>query len=132
MKFSRSVDHALVALLELANHRSEAPLSASAIASRTGMPEHYLKQIMHLLKDAGLVTTARGVRGGCRLAKPIGRISLQEVGDAIEGRYEPAPLPTQALTAASQRLIDETLADVAANTRRRLSDFTLDSLKLSK
>src|SRR5690606_30263140 len=109
MKISMTVGYAVAALLQLANHRVDSPLSTSAMASATDMPERYLLQIMKTLKDAGLVVAIRGVQGGYRLAKPIGRISLGEVYEAIEGPFIPPQLPTDGLTAASQRLIENTL-----------------------
>ena len=132
MKISTTVGYAVAALLQLANHRSDAPLSTSAIASGTDMPERYLLQIMKTLKDAGLVVATRGVQGGYKLAKPIGHISLQDVCAAIDGGYAPKELATQALTAPSQRLVANMLADIADDKQRRLSGFTLDALKLSK
>lgn len=131
MKISTTVGYAIAALVQLANHRSDSPLSTATIASRTEMPERYLLQVMKTLKDGGLVVATRGVQGGYRLAKPIGRISLQEVCEAIDG---PAPveLNIDGLTAASQRLIDHTLTDISDDERRHLSGFTLDLLKMSK
>ena len=131
MKISMTVGYAVAALLQLANHRSDAPLPTSAIASGTDMPERYLLQIMKTLKDAGLVTSLRGVQGGYRLAKPIGRISLQDVCDAIDGPTA-KELKINGLTAISQRIIENVIADVGDDARRRLSAFTLDNLKLSK
>jgi len=132
MQISTTVGYAVAALLQLANHRSDAPLPTSAIASGTDMPERYLLQIMKTVKDAGLVVATRGVQGGYRLAKPIGQISLQAVCEAIDGRYSPEELATNGLTAASQRLLANMLADIANDERRRLSAFKLDALKLSK
>jgi len=127
----RTVGYAIAALVQLANHRSDTPLPTSAIASGTEMPERYLLQIMKMLKDAGLVTSLRGVQGGYKLAKPIGRISLREVCEAIDG---PPVVKSNidGLTAVSQRLIEHALTDVADAERRRLSAFTLEALKLSK
>jgi len=132
MKISTTVGYAIAALLQLANHRIDSPLSTSSIASSTDMPERYLLQIMKTLKDAGLVVAMRGVKGGYRLAKPIGRISLQDVCDAIDGPHMPEQMAIQMLNAASQRVITNALADIADDERRHLSGFTLDALKLGK
>ena len=132
MKISTTVGYAIAALLDLARHRSDAPLPTSAIASGTDMPERYLLQIMKKLKDADLVSSLRGVQGGYRLAKPIEQISLQDVCEAIGGPQEPEELTIQTLTSVSQRLVANMLADIADDERRHLSAFTLGSLKLSK
>ena len=132
MKISLTVGYAIAALLRIADHRSDSPLSTAAMASGTEMPERYLMQIMKTLKDAGLVDAIRGVKGGYKLAKPISHISLQNVCEAIDGAYMPEQMAIQALTAASQRVIANVLADIADDERRHLSAFTLDALKLSK
>ena len=132
MKISMTVGYAVTALLQLANHRFNSPLATSAIASSTEMPERYLLQIMKALKDAGLVVAMRGVKGGYKLAKPIDRISLQDVCEAIDGPHMPEQLAIQSLTAASQRVITNALADITDDQRRHLSAFTLDALKLTR
>jgi Rrf2 family iron-sulfur cluster assembly transcriptional regulator len=132
MKISTTVGYAVAALLQLANHRSDSPLSTAMIASDTGMPERYLLQIMKTLKDAGLVAATRGVKGGYKLAKPISQISLQHVCAAIDGPHMPEELAIQALTAASQRVLINLFSDIADDERRHLGGFTLDALKSRK
>jgi Rrf2 family protein len=119
--------YAITALVRL-GHSPDALLSTSAIASGGGMPERYLLQVMKRLRDAGLVTSTRGIKGGYRLARPLSRISLQDVFDAID-RQVTEGLPTQGLTVASQRALANVLSDIAEDERRRLGAFTLDSLK---
>ena len=131
MKISTTVGYAIAALVQLANHRSDAPLSTAKIASGTDMPERYLLQIMKTLKDAGLVASLRGVQGGYKLAKPIGRISLQDVCEAIDGPTS-REVNINGLTGVSQRIVENAIADVGDDARRHLSAFTLDNLKLRK
>jgi Rrf2 family protein len=132
MKISTTVGYAIAALLQLANHRSDSPLSTAMIASGTEMPERYLLQIMKTLKDAGLVAATRGVKGGYRLAKPISQISVQNVCEAIDGPRMAEDLATQALTASSQRVLANMFSDIADDERRHLGAFTLDALKSRK
>lgn len=132
VKISETVGYAIAALLQLANHKSDSPLSTSAIASSTDMPERHLLPVMKTLKDAGLVVAARGVQGGFKLAKPIGRISLQDVCEAIDGRCMPDETAIQALTTASQRVLASMFADITNDERRHFGAFTLDTLKLRK
>jgi Rrf2 family iron-sulfur cluster assembly transcriptional regulator len=58
-----TVGYAIAALVQLAGHRSDAPLSVKAMASGTDLPERYLLQIMKAMKDAGLVESTRGGKG---------------------------------------------------------------------
>jgi len=55
------------------------------IAESTGIPQPYLSKIMLRLARAGLVQSKRGFRGGFRLARPAGQISVLDVADALEG-----------------------------------------------
>lgn len=127
MRLSSTMGYAITALVRL-GHSPGSLLSTSDIASVAGLPERYLLQVMKRLRDAGLVTSTRGIKGGYRLAKPLSRISLQDVFDAID-RQVSEGLPTQGLTVASQRAIANVLAAIADDERRRLGALTLDSLK---
>lgn len=55
------------------------------IASRTGLPQPYLEQILLALKGAGLVRSKRGVGGGYVLARPPSQIRLSEIIAAVDG-----------------------------------------------
>ena len=128
MQLSSTMSYAIAALVRLGNP-SGSLLSTSDIASGAGLPERYLLQVMKALRDAGLVTSTRGIKGGYRLAKPLSRISLQDVFDAIDGRQPPDKLPTEGLTVASQRFVANVLTDIVDDERRRLGALTLDALK---
>ena len=58
---------------------------AEAIASRTGVPQPYLLKILHTLSEKGLVIARRGNRGGYRLARSPGEITLFDVLTAVDG-----------------------------------------------
>jgi Rrf2 family protein len=49
----------------------------------------FLEQVMQTLKEAGLVTSARGKFGGYRLAKPAQKISIGAVIRLIDGPLAP-------------------------------------------
>lgn len=56
------------------------------VALREGISEKYLGQLVLPLKNAGLLTSRRGARGGVALARPPATITVREVVEAIEGR----------------------------------------------
>lgn len=126
MRLSTTMGYAITALVRL-GHSPGSLLSTPDIASVAGLPERYLLQVMKRLRDAGLVTSTRGIKGGYRLAKPLSRISLQDVFDAID-RQVTEGLPTQGLTVASQKALANVLSDIEEDERRRLGAYTLDSL----
>ena len=85
MKFSTKGTYGLRAVVELATHYGEGPVSLSAGAAEQGISEAYLEQLMRSLKAAGLVSTTRGKSGGYLLSKAPQQISVLEVLRALEG-----------------------------------------------
>ncbi len=85
MGISRQTDYAARLVLHLASLAPHAQASIPEIASRRLLPEPFLRRIVRRLAAAGLVSTARGVGGGIRLARPAENITLLDVMRAIEG-----------------------------------------------
>ena len=56
------------------------------MAGALGVPRNYLSKILHQLTRAGILGSERGPRGGFRLARAAGRISLAEIIAAVEPR----------------------------------------------
>jgi len=50
-----------------------------------GVSADYLMQLFVKLRRAGLVKSVRGPKGGFRLARPAGRISVGDIVRAVEG-----------------------------------------------
>lgn len=70
----------------MALHVEEAPTqSVRDIATRTGLPQPYLEQILLALKGAGLVRSKRGVGGGYVLARDPIEMTLAEIVSAVDG-----------------------------------------------
>ncbi len=57
----------------------------SRLAERTSIPGNYLSKMLVVLRNVGLVRTARGQGGGYQLAKPADQIALIEVVKLFEG-----------------------------------------------
>ena len=85
MKFSTKGTYGLRAVVELAKHYGEGPVSLSAVAAEQGISEAYLEQLMRSLKNAELVKTVRGKTGGYALNKAPSELSVGEVLRALEG-----------------------------------------------
>lgn len=95
-----------------------------AVAQR--IPEKFLVQILHQLKSAGLVVSARGASGGYLLARDPEETTLDEVIEAMEGRPSARPAgerhhgerPTAAMIALSGvwREIDASVSDLLRAT----------------
>lgn len=85
---SCTADYALRAILLLARTGSDRPLRADEIADATGAPRNYLAKTLNALAKAGLLTSARGPRGGFALATPAHELTLAQVVDCFD---EPHP-----------------------------------------
>ncbi len=61
------------------------------VSRREEISVKYLGQIIIPLKNAGLVTSQRGSRGGYALGRPPEEITVRDVVEAIEGKIAVAP-----------------------------------------
>ena len=88
MKITTKGRYGLRALIDLAQYSEIEPVSINSIASRQGISERYLEQLMTLLKKAGIIKSIRGAGGGYVLAMDINDISVGDVLRALEGSIE--------------------------------------------
>lgn len=89
MKITTKGRYGLRALIDLAKYSEIEPVSINSIATRQGISERYLEQLMTLLKKAGIIKSIRGAGGGYVLAKDMSEISVGDVLRALEGSLEP-------------------------------------------
>lgn len=82
---TKRADYAIRAMIALARHDGESPLSARRIAAEMDIPARFLPQVMVDLTAAGLVHGTAGRNGGHRLARPAATIDLLTIVEAIEG-----------------------------------------------
>jgi len=79
-----SVEYGIHCLLWLAGAGGTA-LSSRDLAELQQISPSFLAKIFPKLEKAGIVEASEGVRGGYRLARPPGEISVLNIVDAIEG-----------------------------------------------
>ena len=77
-------EYALRAMIFLARHRDEWPISGPVIAQEAGIPRKYLSSVLADLVRAGLLDGTRGKSGGFRIKRPAKRIRLAEVVHPFE------------------------------------------------
>ena len=65
MAFTKTADHALRAVAELA--RNTEVVNSDDLSLRTQVPRPYLMKVLQQMQDAGLVESTRGKMGGWRL-----------------------------------------------------------------
>ena len=89
MKIPMKVDYGVRALVELALHHGEGHIQTSVIASKQGIPEAYLDQLMTSLKKFGFVASRRGPQGGHALAMDPKDIDLNMVMQSLDSSNSP-------------------------------------------
>lgn len=85
MRTNEGVEWALHCCAVLALLPGPAALPAHRLAEFHGVPPAYLAKHLQLLSRAGVVESVSGPRGGYRLSRPAGAITLLDVVTAVEG-----------------------------------------------
>src|SRR5260370_3891589 len=78
-RLSKKTMFAIEAVLDVAFHVGEHPVRSGDITERQRIPKRYLEQVLQHLVRAGILNGKRGPRGGYRLGRDRGRITLGEV-----------------------------------------------------
>jgi Rrf2 family protein len=119
--------YALVALLELAAAQPGGEvLRVADLASRQGIPERYLEQVLAALRQAGILQAVRGPRGGYRLLRPPSQLGLAEVVLALEG--EPRAACSSAGSTPDFAVVADLERELIALRQERLEACTLQQL----
>jgi Rrf2 family iron-sulfur cluster assembly transcriptional regulator len=88
MKLSTRSRYGTRIILELARHRGQDPLQVSEIAKIQKIPVKYLEQLIRSLKQADLITSVRGSKGGHRLKERPDKITVGRIVRHLEGQTD--------------------------------------------
>ena len=75
---------AVTAMIDLAMHSDQGPMTHAGISDRQKISLSYLEQLFGKLRRNGLVESVRGPGGGYCLAHPMGEISVAEIILAVD------------------------------------------------
>jgi Rrf2 family protein len=89
MKLSKRTDYALRALFTLVEHYGRPPIPIRELARRNEIPKRFLEHIMLDLKAQGWVASIPGKKGGYKLNRPPGKITMGQVVRHFEGVMAP-------------------------------------------
>jgi Rrf2 family protein len=132
MKISQKGLYALQAMMMLARHHQQGAIRIRDIAYDGDLPEKFLELILLELKNARMVDSVRGAKGGYQLRRPPDQIRLSQIIRLIDG-----PLAPFADAEQLRNLIDRDLAhralyqvflDVRDAAARILENTTLADL----
>ncbi len=83
MRLTTKGRYAVTAMLDLAVHHGEGPVSLADISQRQEISLSYLEQLFAKLRRAGLVRSVRGPGGGYELNRELVTIFIAEIIDAV-------------------------------------------------
>jgi Rrf2 family nitric oxide-sensitive transcriptional repressor len=85
--FTKSVEYAVNLLSAMPKVGEVA--SAKTLSKAGKVPSAYASKVLQHLRNAGIVSSQRGVGGGVTLLRPLNKISLTEIIDAVVGGEAP-------------------------------------------
>lgn len=88
MRLTTKGRYAVTAMLDLAIHFGEGPITLADISHRQGISLSYLEQLFSRLRKKGLVISARGPGGGYKLSRAANEIAVAEIVTAIDEKVD--------------------------------------------
>ncbi|HYX23692.1 MAG TPA: Rrf2 family transcriptional regulator [Thermoanaerobaculia bacterium] len=132
MKISTKGEYGIRAMLYIAMHADQGPVTSHEIAQHQGIPEPYLRQILALLSKDRLILSNRGPQGGHVLGRPASEISLRHVLMTLEGQTtaidQILALPCTIEVGTEHCAIREVFLEVKEAIERILSATTLEEM----
>ena len=122
MRLGHTTKYALEALAFLIrSHARDEWAQIAAIATSCGIPRKYLEQVLLEMKNAGLVESKKGQKGGYRLSRPPDQIMLGQVLNAVQGELLPLPDWLEAPNASLS--LESGLRDLMQQARRNVQNL---------
>jgi Rrf2 family iron-sulfur cluster assembly transcriptional regulator len=84
VKLSTKGRYAVMAMVDLAKHSADRPVTLADIASRQEISLSYLEQLFAKLRNGGLVRATRGPGGGYRLARSADETRVADIIFAVD------------------------------------------------
>src|SRR5579864_2882126 len=132
MKISQKGLYALQAMMMLGRHHHQGAIKIRDIAYEEDLPEKFLELILLELKNARIVESVRGAKGGYQLRRSPEDIHLSEVIRLIDGPLAPFADAEQLRTLIDRdlphRALYQVFLDVRDAAARILENTTLADL----
>jgi Rrf2 family protein len=132
LKISQKGLYALQAMMTLARRYSHDTVKIRHIASEGDLPEKFLELILVELRNARMVESVRGAKGGYKLRRPPSEIRIGEIVRLIDGPLAPLgdadQLRSHILRDADHRALYQVFLDVRDAAANILDNTTLADL----
>lgn len=129
MRLTTKGRYAVTAMLDLAIHAQQGPVSLNEISGRQSISLSYLEQLFAKLRRGGLVNSVRGPGGGYQLSRNSEDIDVAEVVDAVNESMDATRCGNLANCQDGEKCLTHHLwCDLSAQIHSFLSSITLASL----
>jgi Rrf2 family protein len=132
MKISQKGLYALQAMMMLARRYNQGAIRIRDIAYEESLPEKFLELILLELKNARIVESVRGAKGGYQLRRDPSEIRLSEIIRLIDGPLAPFGDADQLRTLIDRdlphRALYKVFLDVRDAAAKILENTTIDDL----
>lgn len=129
MRLTTKGRYAVTAMLDLALHEDQGPITLADISSRQGVSVSYLEQLFAKLRRNQLVESVRGPGGGYRLAGGPANISVAQIVEAVNDSMDATRCLGKGDCQQGEICLTHHLwTDLSARLRDFLGDITLADL----
>lgn len=129
MKLTAKGRYAVTAMLDLAVHENQGPISLADISERQGISLSYLEQLFAKLRRKSLVKSVRGPGGGYKLNRTASQIYVAEIVDSVDENVDATRCAGQANCQQGETcLTHELWADLSEQIHQFLSNIDLASI----
>ena len=130
LRINKLTDYGTLVLAEL-GRVADGVASAGQLASDTGLAPTTVSKLLKSLARAGLVTSARGPKGGYALARPATEISAAAIIDALDGpvAITECSSPGGLCELEGQCQVGRAWQKINSSIRRALKDISLADLQ---
>ena len=129
MRLTTKGRYAVTAMLDLALHGDQGPVSLADISARQEISLSYLEQLFSRLRRHKLVTSIRGPGGGYRLTREADAVFIAEVVDAVSESLDTTRCGNKGDCQNGEKCLTHHLwSDLSDQIHQFLSDISLGDL----
>jgi Rrf2 family protein len=126
LALTKKTGYGIIAITHLATISGTGVASAREIARLFGVPVSLLMNVLKQLAAAGYIESVRGARGGYRLARDLGKITLADLVETVEGPVRLSDCladPDKHDECTGQMMARCPISDPVHRVQRKLIDF---------
>ena len=121
MKISSKVECGIISLVDICIYSNDNVVTVINISARQNISAKYLEQILPQLRQADIIRSVKGAKGGYTLTRPAEKITLKEVINALDSTV----LGSVCFSEREESLIADALSDCLwSKMTTYLRDFT--------